>query len=36
MKAPLNLGLQYRSQFEEIFPKLAKEFNVPFMPFFLE
>lgn len=36
MKAPYNLGTTYRQQFEEVYAKLAKEFEVPFMPFFLE
>jgi acyl-CoA thioesterase I len=36
MKAPLNLGGDYRRQYEAIFPKLAKEYDLPFMEFFLE
>ena len=36
MKAPLNLGGDYGRQYEAIFPKLAKEYDLPFMEFFLE
>ncbi|WP_447970108.1 arylesterase [Nitrospira sp. M1] len=36
MKIPPNYGFDYTSQFAEIFPQLADEFDVPFMPFFLE
>lgn len=36
MKAPLNLGGEYGKRYEAIFPKLAKEYNLVFMPFFLE
>jgi acyl-CoA thioesterase I len=36
MKAPLNLGGEYGWSYEAIFPKLAKEYKLPFMPFFLE
>ena len=36
MKAPPNLGHQYGKAFEEIFPKLAKKYEVLFYPFFLE
>ncbi|XDD52003.1 arylesterase [Leptospira sp. WS92.C1] len=31
-----NLGKEYRKHFEAIFPKIAKEENLPFVPFFLE
>lgn len=36
MRAPLNLGGEYGKRYEAIFPKLAKEYNLVFMPFFLE
>jgi acyl-CoA thioesterase I len=36
MKAPLNLGRSYGERYEAIFPRLSKEFDLPFMPFFLE
>ncbi|GJL55560.1 MAG: arylesterase [Nitrospirales bacterium] len=36
MKIPPNYGFDYTSQFSEIFPQLADEFDVAFMPFFLE
>jgi acyl-CoA thioesterase-1 len=36
MRAPLNLGGAYGKQYEAIFPKLAKEYNLVSMPFFLE
>lgn len=36
MKAPLNLWGEYGRKYEAIFPKLAKEYKLVFMPFFLE
>lgn len=36
MKAPLNLGGTYGREYEAIFPKLAKEYNLVYMDFFLE
>ena len=36
MKLPLNYGADYREEFEEVFPELAEELNVPFLPFLLE
>ena len=36
MKAPFNLWKTYREQYDEMFPKLAKEYNLVFMPFLLE
>ncbi len=36
MKMVWNLGPAYVAQFNAIYPKLAKEFDVVFMPFFLE
>lgn len=36
MKMVWNLGTQYVEQFNNIYPRLAAEFDVVFMPFFLE
>lgn len=36
MKMVSNLGPAYVARFNEIYPQLAKEFDVLFMPFFLE
>ncbi len=36
MRAPLNLGGEYGKRYEAIFPKLAKEYNLIFMDFFLK
>ncbi len=36
MKAPLNLGGAYGREYEAIFPKLAEEYNLEYMDFFLE
>ena len=36
MKAPLNLGGEYGRKYEAIFPKLAKEYDLVYMDFFLE
>ena len=36
MKAPLNLGWEYGRQYESMFERLAKEYKVVFMPFFLQ
>lgn len=36
MRAPLNLGGVYGKQYEAIFPRLAKEYDLVYMPFFLE
>lgn len=35
MRAPPNLGRSYETAFNSVFPKLAKEHDVPFYPFFL-
>ncbi len=35
MKAPLNLGGEYGKQYEAIFPRLAKEYKLIYMDFFL-
>jgi acyl-CoA thioesterase-1 len=36
MMAPRNLGADYTTSFDAIFPKLAKKYGVLFYPFFLE
>lgn len=36
MKAPPNLGLSYNQEFNAIYSKLAKKYDVPLYPFFLE
>jgi acyl-CoA thioesterase I len=36
MKAPLNLWGEYGLTYEKIFPKLAKEYDLAFIPFFLK
>ena len=36
MKAPPNYGKAFTSSFEQIFTKLAKEYEVAFLPFFLD
>jgi acyl-CoA thioesterase-1 len=36
MKLPLNYGQDYTITFETIFPALAKQYHLPFIPFFLE
>jgi acyl-CoA thioesterase-1 len=36
MKAQRNLGADYVKQFDAIYPRLAKEYNVLFYPFFLD
>ena len=36
MRAPPNLGADYVGAFDSIFPRLAKEHNVMFYPFFLD
>ena len=35
MKAPRNLGREYYNKFDELYPRLAKRYHVPFYPFFL-
>jgi len=35
MKAPRNLGEEYYSKFDRIYPELAHQYNIPFYPFFL-
>ena len=36
MMAPRNLGDEYAAEFDAIFPELAREYDVPLYPFFLE
>ena len=36
MKAPPNYGSKFPKDFEATFAKIAKEFNTPFVPFFLD
>ena len=36
MKAPPNLGADYASAFDGMYPRLASKFNIPIYPFFLE
>jgi len=36
MKVPRNLGPQYVSEYDAVFPRLAKKYNVLFYPFFLD
>jgi acyl-CoA thioesterase-1 len=35
MKAPRNLGEDYYTKFDRIYPELAQQHNLPFYPFFL-
>ncbi|MBS1982601.1 MAG: arylesterase [Bdellovibrionales bacterium] len=36
MRLPINFDAQYRQQFEGIYPRLAREAKLPFVPFLLE
>ena len=36
MEAPPNLGDEYAAQFRAVFPRLARRFDVPLYPFFLD
>jgi acyl-CoA thioesterase I len=36
MKAPFNLGAEYRKQYDGLFEKLAKEYDLAYMDFFLD
>jgi len=36
MRAPSNWGTQYETQFNAIYPQLAKKYGVPLYPFFLD
>ena len=36
MRAPPNMGSEFQAEFDAIYPALAKEFDVPLVPFFLD
>jgi len=36
MKAPRNLGEDYYTKFDQLYPELARQYQVPYYPFFLE
>lgn len=36
MKMPVNYGEPYRTNFEKLFPELAKKYHLPLIPFLLE
>lgn len=36
MRAPPNMGQEYEAMFNAIYPALAKEFDIPLYPFFLD
>ncbi|STL42374.1 multifunctional acyl-CoA thioesterase I/protease I/lysophospholipase L1 [Escherichia coli] len=36
IRLPANYGRRYNEAFSAIYPKLAKEFDVPLLPFFME
>ena len=36
MRLPLNYGDDYTKDFSDLYERLAKEYDVPFIPFFLE
>jgi len=36
MKAPFNMGADYRNKYDNMFPRLAREYKLDFMPFLLE
>ena len=36
METPMNAGPEYRKEVHELFPALAREYNVPLIPFFLD
>jgi len=36
MKAPRNLGEEYYTKFDRIYPELARQYDIPFYPFFLD
>lgn len=36
MKAPRNMGVDYYTSFDRIYPELARQHKVPFYPFFLD
>jgi acyl-CoA thioesterase-1 len=36
MQAPRNLGVDYTTDFDQIYPRLASKYKVSFYPFFLD
>lgn len=36
IKIPPNYGIQYTKEFEAVYPQLAEEFKIPFIPFLLD
>lgn len=36
MKAPFNMGVEYRNQYDTMFPRLAREYKLDYIPFLLE
>jgi acyl-CoA thioesterase-1 len=36
IRLPANYGRRYNEAFSAIYPKLAKEFDIPLLPFFME
>lgn len=36
MKAPFNMGAEYRNQYDGMFPRLAREYKLDYIPFLLE
>ncbi|MFL2887113.1 MAG: arylesterase [Candidatus Pelagibacter sp.] len=36
MVAPISYGVEYKKEFDEIYPKLSKKYNLPLIPFLLE
>ena len=36
MKSSANYGLQFKSKFDAIYPKLSKKYSLPLIPFFME
>lgn len=36
MKAPFNMGAEYRNQYDTMFPRLAREYKLDYIPFLLE
>jgi acyl-CoA thioesterase-1 len=36
MLAPITHGIQYKNQFDQIYPRLAKKYDIPLIPFLLD
>ncbi len=36
MMAPTTHGIQYKNQFDQIYPRLAKKYDIPLIPFLLD